>query len=155
LRAVLAQVFDKLWEQLGFRAPDQWGTVLLFAVERRTCATMPRTRTNSSTRPAKVNTSPGRRRTMQFSSPVPIQFLRRERPTANGRETPLSDECGPPYLRPQSRSGSVVIPAKRLEGSFEPGELVHAFDARALERLRTAMRTYDPQGVMAIGRALL
>ncbi len=33
---------------------------------------MPRTRTNSSTRPAKVNTSPGRSRATKFSSTVPM-----------------------------------------------------------------------------------
>jgi FAD/FMN-containing dehydrogenase len=38
--------------------------------------------------------------------------------------------------------------------TFEPSELVHAFAPPALERLRAAIRTYDPQGVMAIGRAL-
>jgi hypothetical protein len=38
--------------------------------------------------------------------------------------------------------------------TFDAADLVHAFDVRALGRLRAAIRTYDPQGVMAIGRAL-
>jgi hypothetical protein len=38
--------------------------------------------------------------------------------------------------------------------TFDADELVHAFDDRALTRLRAAIRTYDPQGVMAIGHAI-
>jgi hypothetical protein len=38
--------------------------------------------------------------------------------------------------------------------TFDAADLPRAFDPRALERLREAIRTYDPQGVMAIGRAL-
>jgi hypothetical protein len=39
--------------------------------------------------------------------------------------------------------------------TFEATDLAHAFDPQALERLRTAIRTYDPEGVMAIGHALV
>lgn len=38
--------------------------------------------------------------------------------------------------------------------TFEAERLVDAYDNRTLARLRAAIRTYDPQGVMAIGRAL-
>ncbi|MFA9429327.1 FAD-binding oxidoreductase [Egicoccus sp. AB-alg2] len=38
--------------------------------------------------------------------------------------------------------------------TFDADDLVHAFDARALARIRAAIRSYDPDGVMAIGRAL-
>jgi FAD/FMN-containing dehydrogenase len=38
--------------------------------------------------------------------------------------------------------------------TFEAEDLVHAFDEDALALLRAAIRTYDPDGVMAIGRAI-
>jgi len=38
--------------------------------------------------------------------------------------------------------------------TYEPGALQNAFDPTALARLRSAMRTYDADGVMAIGHAL-
>ena len=38
--------------------------------------------------------------------------------------------------------------------TFTPGEYVDAYDEATLERLRRAIRTYDPDGVMAIGRVL-
>ena len=38
--------------------------------------------------------------------------------------------------------------------TFEAERLVDAYDSRTLERLRAAVRTYDPHGVMAIGHAL-
>jgi len=38
--------------------------------------------------------------------------------------------------------------------TYEPGALRNAFDPTALARLRSAMRTYDADGVMAIGHAL-
>jgi hypothetical protein len=38
--------------------------------------------------------------------------------------------------------------------TFDAADLVHAYDDRALARLRSAIATYDPQGVMAIGRAI-
>jgi hypothetical protein len=65
------------WGEIGIRAPDQWGTLLLFFVVFRTYATMPRIRTNSSVRPAKVNTSPGRSRATKFSSTEPSVRPRR------------------------------------------------------------------------------
>ena len=39
--------------------------------------------------------------------------------------------------------------------TFDAAELVDAFDAPTLARLRAAIGAYDPEGVMAIGRALL
>ncbi len=38
--------------------------------------------------------------------------------------------------------------------TFESEKYVDAYDTPTIERLRTAIRRYDPQGVMAIGRAL-
>src|SRR6478672_3749804 len=38
--------------EMGIRAPDQWGTTDVGRDDLRTYATMPRTRTNSSVRPA-------------------------------------------------------------------------------------------------------
>jgi FAD/FMN-containing dehydrogenase len=38
--------------------------------------------------------------------------------------------------------------------TFTPGEYVDAYDEPTLARLRQAIRTYDPHGVMAIGRVL-
>ena len=38
--------------------------------------------------------------------------------------------------------------------TFEPGDYVDAYDERTRARLRRAIRKYDPQGVMAIGRVL-
>ncbi|GAA2725585.1 FAD-binding oxidoreductase [Cellulomonas aerilata] len=38
--------------------------------------------------------------------------------------------------------------------TFDPGRLVEAYDAPTLTRLRAAIGTYDPDGVMAIGHAL-
>ncbi len=38
--------------------------------------------------------------------------------------------------------------------TFTPEEYVDAYDERTLARLRRAIRTYDPHGVMAIGRVL-
>jgi hypothetical protein len=38
--------------------------------------------------------------------------------------------------------------------TFEAEQLVDAYDEFTLARLRAAIRTYDPQGVMAIGHAL-
>ena len=39
--------------------------------------------------------------------------------------------------------------------TFTPEEYVDAYDEAALARLRTAIRTYDPYGVMAIGRTIM
>lgn len=39
--------------------------------------------------------------------------------------------------------------------TFDAQRLVDAYDARTLGRLRAAIRTYDPDGVMAIGRVLV
>jgi hypothetical protein len=38
--------------------------------------------------------------------------------------------------------------------TFDADHLVEAYDARTLARLRAAVRTYDPDGVLAIGHAL-
>jgi FAD binding domain-containing protein len=38
--------------------------------------------------------------------------------------------------------------------TFEPADYLDAYDEPTLARLRRAIRTYDPQGVMAIGRVL-
>jgi hypothetical protein len=38
--------------------------------------------------------------------------------------------------------------------TFEPADYLDAYDAPTLARLRRAIRTYDPQGVMAIGAVL-
>jgi hypothetical protein len=38
--------------------------------------------------------------------------------------------------------------------TFSPEEYVDAYDEPTLARLRRAIRTYDPLGVMAIGRVL-
>ena len=39
--------------------------------------------------------------------------------------------------------------------TFAPEDYVDAYDEQTLARLRRAIRTYDPQGVMSIGRVLL
>jgi hypothetical protein len=38
--------------------------------------------------------------------------------------------------------------------TFAPEEYADAFDELTVARLRRAIRTYDPDGVMAIGRVL-
>jgi hypothetical protein len=38
--------------------------------------------------------------------------------------------------------------------TFEPEAYVDAYDEMTLARLRRAIRTYDPDGVMAIGHVL-
>jgi hypothetical protein len=39
--------------------------------------------------------------------------------------------------------------------TFTPEEYVDAYDGRTVARLRAAIRSYDPHGVMAIGRVLV
>ena len=65
-----------------------WAT----SAPRRSC---PRTRTNFSVRPAKVNTSPGRSRAMKFSSTVPRVLPRRNRTfmAASLTMVPIESRC--------------------------------------------------------------
>ena len=39
--------------------------------------------------------------------------------------------------------------------TFTPEEYVDAYDEKSLARLRAAIRAYDPNGVMAIGRTVM
>ncbi|WP_344213779.1 hypothetical protein [Kribbella sancticallisti] len=60
--------------------------------------------------------------------------------------------------RPASRQ--VLVEVRQIGGhrlpsfTFAADDYVHAYDGPTLARLRSAIRAYDPHGVMAIGHVL-